>query len=96
MDTLDAQSENTQHARVAIVGLLSRGAYIRASKTRGRGWGGFHLVINGQRHEANKEVLRGIAESGKATITDDHDEDFVCFTAPNLRIKGRFYAYESC
>lgn len=96
MTILDAQSKDTRRARVAIMGLLSRGAYIRALyKCGSRDWRDYHLIINSQRHEANKIILKGIAESGKATIVDDHKKGFVYFYAPNLSIKGRTYVNES-
>lgn len=93
MTTLDAQSKDAQKARIAIIGLLSRGAYIKAfHEPNGRGWKDFHLIIDGQRHEGNRTVLLGIAESGKATIIDNRKGGFVCFHATNLSMKGRHYA----
>lgn len=96
MTIIDAQSKDTRRARAAITGLMSRGAYIKAFYTRGhQDWKDFHLIIDGQRYEANKRVLKGIAESGKATIIGDREKGFVCFYATNLSIKGRAYANES-
>jgi len=96
MTILDAQSKDTQRARVAVIGLLARGAHIKAFYgLNGGGWEDFHLTINDQRHEANQCVLKGIAESSKATITDDQEKGFVCFYATDLIIKGRNYANES-
>ena len=92
MNILDAQSKDTQRARTAVVGLLSRGAYIKAVYGRNGGnWRDFHLIIDGQRSEANLTALKGIAESGKATIVGGPEDGFVCFYADNLSMKGRFY-----
>lgn len=92
MTTLDAQSKDARYARSAIMGLLSRGSCIKAFYNHnGRSWSDFHIVVKGQRHEANQTVLKGIAESGKATIVDDQAKGFVCFTAPNLSFNGKFY-----
>ena len=93
MTILDAQSKNTSRARAAIVGLMSRGAYIKAFYGRDdRNWKDHHLVIDGQRHEANKIILKGIAESGKATIIDDHTGGCICFYGSNLSARGKSYA----
>ena len=96
MTILDAQSKDTRRARVAVIGLLSRGAYIKAFYKRGsQDWRDLHLVIDGQRYEANRIVLKGIAESGKTTIVDNRRAGFVCFYASNLSIKGRAYILKS-
>ena len=93
MTILDAQLKDTRRARTAIVGLMSRGVYIKALyKVGGQDWRDYHLIIDGQRHEANQVVLKGIAESGKTTIVDNRKEGFVCFYAVNLSMKGRAYA----
>lgn len=96
MTILDAQSKDIRRARVAVIGLMSRGAHIKAFyKVGDQDWGDFHLIIDGRRHEANQIILIGIAESGKATIVDNHRAGFVCFYAPNLSMKGRAYVDES-
>ena len=96
MTILDAQSKDTRRARTAIMGLLSRGAYIKAFYKRGsQDWKDLHLIIDGQRCEANKIVLKGIAESGKASIIDDREKGFVCFYAANLSMRRRAYVNES-
>lgn len=97
MTILDAQSKDAPRARTAIMGLLSRGAYIKASNNlNGRSWGDFHLVISGQRHEANRIVLKGIAESGKVTIVNYCKEASTRFYGSNLSMKGRYYTNEDC
>ena len=96
MTILDAQLKDARRARAAIVGLLSRGAYIKAFyKVGSQDWRDYHLITDGRRHEANQAVLKGIAESGKATIIDNYKKGFTCFYAPNLSLKGRAYVDES-
>ena len=98
MNILDAQSKDASRARAAIMGLLSRGAHIKAFYGVGdrRGWRDFHLVIGDRRYEANRTVLMGIAESGKVTFVDDCKSGFICFCCPNLSMKGKAYTNESC
>ncbi len=98
MTILDAQSKDVQRARVAVIGLLAReGVHIKAfhGKSQRRGWVDFHLIINGQRHEANQNVLKGIAECGKATIKNNRKNGFICVYATDLVIKGKNYSNES-
>ena len=96
MTILDAQSKDIRRARTAIMGLMSRGAHIKAFyKRRGQGWGDLHLIIDGQRHEANQVILKGITESGKTTIVGSREAGFVCFHATNLSIRRRAYVNES-
>lgn len=81
MNIQDAQSKDAPRARVAIIGLLSRGAYIKAFRggASGRSWTDYHLIIDGQRYEANRAALKGVAESCKTTIVDNCKGGFVCF-----------------
>ena len=95
MTIIDAQSKDTRRARAAITGLMSRGAYIKAFyKVGGQDWRDYHLIVDGQRYEANWIVLKGIAESGKTTIVDDRRAGFARFYATNLSWKGRAYINE--